>query len=299
MAGLPIYPPRVSDLGLQPAPQPAVTPTEKPSSEIPIWVVLVAILVMLALAAATAFILLRDSNEWEYPARWDSRVAPYVQVAQRERGFPSCTRSRPFPAPGRVPEEHRGRPEGPQPGGPAEIAQFTGLMRAFGLLTGDVDLFDAVNDFSTGGTLAYYSFEDERITIRGERLTPAVRCDPGARADPRPAGPALQGRRPDGAAPQGAQERRHVEGDDAERRRRGGRGARGEDASVDAVKLVLTRTAIGVGMMRMDVPKRMARCVAGGLVETYPVSQLVDPKFGANDPAVQARIGALAADCRR
>ncbi len=54
-----------------------------------------------------------------------------------------------------------------------------------------------------------------------------------------------------------------------------------------------------VGMMRMDVPKRMARCVAGGLVETYPVSQLVDPKFGANDPAVQAKIGALAADCRR
>ena len=56
----------------------------------------------------------------------------------------------------------------------AEIEQFTGLMRAFGLLTGDVDLFDAVNDFGTGGTLAYYSFEDERITIRGERLTPAV-----------------------------------------------------------------------------------------------------------------------------
>ncbi len=48
-------------------------------------------------------------------------------------------------------------------------------MRAFGLLTGDVDLFDAVNDFSTGGTLAYYSFEDERITVRGEKLTPAVR----------------------------------------------------------------------------------------------------------------------------
>ena len=48
-------------------------------------------------------------------------------------------------------------------------------MRAFGLLTGDVDLFAAVDDFSAGGTLAYYSFEDERITIRGERLTPAVR----------------------------------------------------------------------------------------------------------------------------
>ena len=58
---------------------------------------------------------------------------------------------------------------------------------------------------------------------------------------------------------------------------------------MDAVNLVLTRTSIGVGMMRMDVPKRMARCVAGGLVETYPVSQLVDPKFGANDPPCKPR----------
>lgn len=73
----------------------------------------------------------------------------------------------------------------------------------------------------------------------------------------------------------------------------------GKDAPVDAVNLVLTRTSIGVEMMQMDVPKRMARCVAGGLVETYPVSQLVDPKLGANDPAVQAKIGALTADRRR
>ena len=73
----------------------------------------------------------------------------------------------------------------------------------------------------------------------------------------------------------------------------------GKDASADAVNLVTTRTSIGLGMMRMDVPKRMARCVAGGLVQTYPVSQLVDPKFGANDPAVQAKLGELAADCRR
>jgi len=44
-------------------------------------------MVMLAMAAATAFILLRDSDKREYPARWDSRVAPYVEVAQRERGL--------------------------------------------------------------------------------------------------------------------------------------------------------------------------------------------------------------------
>ena len=49
--------------------------------------VLVAVLVMLAMAAATAFVLLRDANERTYPARWDSRVAPYVQLVQKERGL--------------------------------------------------------------------------------------------------------------------------------------------------------------------------------------------------------------------
>lgn len=48
-------------------------------------------------------------------------------------------------------------------------------MRAFGLITGDVDLFAAISEFSGAGTLAYYSFEDERITIRGQTVTPAVR----------------------------------------------------------------------------------------------------------------------------
>jgi hypothetical protein len=56
-----------------------------------------------------------------------------------------------------------------------EIEQSTGMMRALGLITGKVDLFDAFNDATTSGTLAYYSFEDQRITIRGTRLGPAAR----------------------------------------------------------------------------------------------------------------------------
>ena len=56
-----------------------------------------------------------------------------------------------------------------------ELKQFTGLMRALGLISGDVDLFAAFNDFSGAGTLAYYSFEDKRITVRGQRITPAMR----------------------------------------------------------------------------------------------------------------------------
>jgi hypothetical protein len=72
----------------------------------------------------------------------------------------------------------------------------------------------------------------------------------------------------------------------------------GKDASVDAVELVLTRTSLGLAMLGIDVPKKVARCVAGRLVETFPVARLVDPKFGVNDPAVKARVALLAAACR-
>ena len=34
-------------------------------------------------------------------------------------------------------------------------------------------------------------------------------------------------------------------------------------------------------------------------MKSYPVMQLFDPKFRANDPAVQAKVGEPAADCRR
>jgi hypothetical protein len=134
----------VSDLGLEPAPQLApsstAAPAEEPSSNIPVWVVLVAGLVMLAMAAATGFVLLREDNERTYPARWDSRVAPYVQLVQKERGlfFLHPVEVRFLPAAEFENSIAADRKELSKED-KTEIAQFTGLMRAFGLLTGDVD----------------------------------------------------------------------------------------------------------------------------------------------------------------
>ncbi len=138
--------------------------------------VLVAVVVMLAMAAATVFVLMRDSGERSYPAKWDSRVAPYVQLVQKQRGLfflhPVEVRFLPpaeFAKTIAVDKKELSLDDR------TELEQFTGLMRAFGLLTGDVDLAASIGDFSGGATLAYYSYDDERITIRGERLTPAVR----------------------------------------------------------------------------------------------------------------------------
>ncbi|MEO7351997.1 MAG: hypothetical protein ABIW17_08875, partial [Marmoricola sp.] len=386
-----------------------------------------------------------------------------------------------------------------------EIEHFTGLLRAIGLITGDVDLFDAVNDFSAGGTLAYYSFEDKRITIRGKRLTPAIRATLvhelthvlqdqrfaiGERTEKlrkksedgrdtteasmldaiiegdaervqslyRDSLTAKQRRTLDaGQQGEGAEARKRLEqvpkvvvtmlnspytlgealvqtvaadggnaavdklfrdppkhetslfdpflvlagdtdatkvaepklhegekefdsgefgvmtwyfmlaerlplqealaaadgwggdayvgfqhdgdscgritytgrtprddtrmfsalrrwvaaapGSPAEVRRDGdlvrfescdpGKAADvGKDASEDAVGLAITRTSLGLGIMRAGVAKDRARCLAGRLVRAFPVSRLIDPKFGARDPVVQARVRRLAAGCR-
>ena len=129
----------MSDLGLQPAPQPATTTrrTSEPAAlDIPIWVVLVAILVMLAMAAATAFIVLREPNEREYPDRWDRRVAPYVKIVERERGLdfrhPVAVRFLPRA------EFEKGvtaDKDDLTAEDRTEIEQDTGLMRAIGLMS--------------------------------------------------------------------------------------------------------------------------------------------------------------------
>ena len=81
----------------------------------------------------------------------------------------------PLPVAGAVREgRHHGREEAHRPDH-RDIRRYTSLLRALGLVTGKVDLLGATNEANGAGTLAYYSFEDKQITIRGQRLTPAVR----------------------------------------------------------------------------------------------------------------------------
>ncbi len=140
--------------------------------------VLVAVLVLLALAGVAAWMLLpRKDKGPSYPSAWDSRVAPYAKVAERERGlyFRHPVNVRFLPAAAfekTVTTDEKDLDDEDR----EELEQTTGLLRAFGLLRGDVDLFSSLNEAHGAGTLAYYSFEDERITIRGNAVTPAVRA---------------------------------------------------------------------------------------------------------------------------
>jgi hypothetical protein len=55
-----------------------------------------------------------------------------------------------------------------------ELDQATGLLRALGLVEGDVDLFEQSNELQGKGVIGFYSYDDERLRLRGTELTPAV-----------------------------------------------------------------------------------------------------------------------------
>jgi hypothetical protein len=152
---------------------------EAPSSDIPKWLILALVAVMVAGAGLVAVVLLQDKPHADagptYPKQWDARILPYVKIVQKERDL---TFLHPVPVrflsdaafektvtadEGKLDKDER-----------TEIDQYTGLLRALGLLSGDVDLFDAFNDAHGSGTLAYYSPDKKEIVIRGDKLTLAA-----------------------------------------------------------------------------------------------------------------------------
>jgi hypothetical protein len=139
---------------------------------------MVAAAVALVLVAGVgALYVLRDDGGPSYPTAWDPRVEPYVEVVEKERGLafdhPVAVRfldAKAFEKTVRADKKDLDKEDRQQ------IEESTSLFRAFGLVSGDVDLFDAFNDAAGSGTLAYYSFEDRRITVRGTKLSRATRA---------------------------------------------------------------------------------------------------------------------------
>ncbi len=170
----------MSDLG-NPPPSYPPAPEEPSKPRIPLWTILTACAVALVGAVVVTFVVLgelrSDDDEPDYPSAWDPRVTTYVEIVEKERGldFKHPVEVR-FLSKEAFTEEVTADEGDLDEKDREEIEQTTGLLRAIGLITGDVDLFEAFNDASGGGTLAFYSFEDRAITIRGTELTPASRA---------------------------------------------------------------------------------------------------------------------------
>jgi len=160
---------------------PTSTLAAEPSSEIPLWLVIGLVLVMIVGVAFVGVALLTGKHDKDeaptYPSAWDPRIAPYAKVVEKQRGLtflhPVAVRFLPDAAFEKTVRTDRSKLDEEDR---KEIEQATGMMRALGFIGGDVDLLDASDDAHGSGTLAYYSFDDRRITIRGLELKPSVRA---------------------------------------------------------------------------------------------------------------------------
>lgn len=143
-------------------------------------VLFVAVAVLLATGAAAA--VQRQAHTAApsrpaHPAAWDPRVADLVafvehdrQLAFKEPVFIDFTAVDAF-------KDEMGSGGGDlDEEGEAEMAQALGLLRATGLLEGDVDLAAQFSKLDEESVLAYYDYTTERIRVRGTELTQSLRA---------------------------------------------------------------------------------------------------------------------------
>src|SRR5690349_8057929 len=134
----------MSELGYSPY-EPLKRPDPPPPSpEIPLWVVWTAVAVLLLGCGMVAFVVLHPSKTARrpppYPSAWDPRVLPYVQVVEKERGLPFlhpvAVRFLPAAEFEKTVEADASKLDAKDR---EKLKQTTGLFRALGLLSGNVD----------------------------------------------------------------------------------------------------------------------------------------------------------------
>ena len=84
-----------------------------------------------------------------------------------------------------------------------EIEQSTSMFRAMGLIEGEIDLFDSMNELQGAGVVGYYDYDYRTDPDPRHEADAGRAVDPRTRADPRPAGPALRPREATGQAGEG------------------------------------------------------------------------------------------------
>ncbi len=107
-----------------------------------------------------------------HPDRWDPRVVDLVAFVEQARDleFRHPVQVE-FLSPQQYSAETTQDDAGLDDDDRQELDRYAGELRALGLASGEVDLFAAYNQVSDGGTLAFYDPKDERVRVRGTRMT--------------------------------------------------------------------------------------------------------------------------------
>lgn len=130
--------------------------------------VVVGVLAALGLVAAAAVTFVGTEAETSHPDVWDPRIEPLARFVEQERGLPFDHPvyvdfldpeqfSEDVTAEMDVTDEMR-----------ADADRYAGFYRAFGLVSGEVDLLGTTTDLVADGVAAYYMPDTKRITVSGE-----------------------------------------------------------------------------------------------------------------------------------
>lgn len=157
------------------APFPGIyAPTAAPADRAPRLLVGLSILVVLAVIAGGAYVVLRGGRQ--YPSAWDPRVGPIATWVAEERDLAF---DHPVDVQFLTDDEYREASTGGEdvadPTQDAALDDALAQLRALGLIAGEVDLGEATDTLSDSGTLAYYDAATEKVYVRGQELTPALR----------------------------------------------------------------------------------------------------------------------------
>ena len=110
-----------------------------------------------------------------HPSKWDPRVQKYVDLVEKERGLHF---TQPvyvdFLSDAAFSKQITKDRDELSDADLKQLDQYAGMLRALGLVQGDVDLFDKSNRLQGEGVIGFYSYEDQRLRIRGTEITPAV-----------------------------------------------------------------------------------------------------------------------------
>lgn len=137
-----------------------------------LWPVVLGVGIAIA-ATAVVLVATRGDDGPSFPDEWDARVVPYIEFVEEERGLEFL-----HPVEVRFLDDDDFEAEVTADEADltdedrAAIDETTEVFRAFGLVEGELDLFDATNELTGEGTLGFYRFDDRTITMRGAELTP-------------------------------------------------------------------------------------------------------------------------------
>jgi hypothetical protein len=155
----------------QPGPQ-GGAPTRRRS----LWAI-VGVVVALVVAAAIVVPRVGDGDDGPEPVAWDPRVQDLVTFVEAERGL---TFEHPVPVDFLTPDEFRAEltteATDITPEDRRELQATEAIMRALGLLDGDIDLLQELNTFSTEGIAAFYDPSRKRVFVPEGPLTPSLRA---------------------------------------------------------------------------------------------------------------------------